>query len=42
LRGRQVGATDGEPKNLVVSIEGAGSKGVSTAKLTLVDFTDYQ
>ena len=38
----QPGAGDEEPKDLVLNIEGYPFKGEKTAKLTLVDFTDYQ
>lgn len=42
LRPRQAGAPDDEPKNLVLSIEGDPFKGDRTARLALIDFTDYQ
>jgi hypothetical protein len=42
LRGRQAGAPEDEPKNVVLSIDGVPVKGERTARLALVDFTDYQ
>jgi hypothetical protein len=43
LRGRAAAAPpDDEPKNLTVSIDGDPVKGASSARLVLLDFTDYQ
>jgi septal ring factor EnvC (AmiA/AmiB activator) len=42
LRARQAAAPDDDPKNVVLSIDGERFKGERTAKLVLVDFTDYQ
>jgi type II secretory pathway pseudopilin PulG len=42
IRARQAGAPDDNPKNVVLSIDGDPFKGERTAKLVLVDFTDYQ
>ncbi len=43
LRARPTAAApSAPPQEAVVSIEGAPFKGQKTAKLTLVDFTDYQ
>jgi len=42
LRTRQAGAADDDPKKVVLSIDGEPFKGPQTAKLVLVDFTDYQ
>lgn len=42
LRARQAGAPDDDPKNVVLSLDGDPFKGEGTAKLVLVDFTDYQ
>ncbi len=36
------GAPDEDPKNVVLSLEGDPFKGERTAKLVLVDFTDFQ
>ena len=36
------GAPSGEPQNAVLTVDGAPSKGEKTAKLTLVEFTDFQ
>lgn len=35
-------AAPAEPQNVVLSVEGAPFKGEKTAKLTLIDFSDYQ
>lgn len=42
LRARQAGAPDDEPRNVVLSIDGDPFKGDRTARLALIDFTDYQ
>ena len=43
LRARPAAAApDDDPKNVVLSIDGEPFKGERTAKLVLVDFTDYQ
>lgn len=44
LRGAQAGqaAAPAEPQEVVVSVEGAPFKGDNGAKVTLVEFTDYQ
>ncbi len=44
LRGRQAAAPaqPAEPQNVVVSIDGAPVKGEKNAKLTIVEFSDYQ
>src|SRR2546426_2658109 len=36
------GAPSAEPQNAVLTVDGAPSKGEKTAKLTLVEFTDFQ
>lgn len=41
LRSRQAGAPDDEPQNVVLTIDGP-VKGERSARLVLVDFTDYQ
>lgn len=41
LRSPQAAAPDDEPKNLVLTIDGP-VKGERSARLVLVDFTDYQ
>ena len=42
LRARPSAAPAGPPQEAVVSLEGAPVKGDKNAKVTLVDFTDYQ
>lgn len=44
LRARTASAPSGDedPRDLVLSIDGAPFKGEKNAKLTLIDFTDYQ
>jgi hypothetical protein len=44
LRGRPTAETppDDNPQNVVLSLDGAFIKGSTSAKLVLVDFTDYQ
>ena len=41
LRARPA-AVPAEPQNIVLSVEGAPFKGDKLAKLTLIDFSDYQ
>ena len=41
LRARPAGAP-AEPQNVVLSVEGAPFKGDERAKVTLIDFSDYQ
>ena len=41
LRARPA-AAPADPQNVVLSVEGAPFKGEKTAKLTLIDFSDYQ
>lgn len=41
LRARPA-AAPAEPQNVVLNVEGAPFKGEKTAKLTLIDFSDYQ
>jgi len=41
LRARP-GAAPAEPQNIVLNIEGAPFKGEKLAKVTLIDFSDYQ
>ena len=42
LRAQPAAAPAAEPQNIVLTVEGAPSKGEKTAKLTLVEFTDFQ
>jgi hypothetical protein len=42
LRARPAAAPDDDPKTVVLSLDGDPFKGQRTAKLVLVDFTDYQ
>ena len=44
LRGRQSAEAppDDTPQNLVLSLDGASIKGSKSARLVLLDFTDYQ
>jgi len=42
LRARPAPAPAGPPRESVVSIDGAPFRGEKDAKVTLVDFTDYQ
>lgn len=42
LRARPAAAPPAEPQNIVLSVEGAPFKGEKTAKLTLIDFSDFQ
>jgi hypothetical protein len=42
LQARPAVAPSAEPKNAVLTVGGAPSKGEKTAKLTLVEFTDFQ
>jgi hypothetical protein len=41
LRARPA-AAPAEPQNVVLSVEGAPFKGEKSAKVTLIDFSDYQ
>jgi protein-disulfide isomerase len=42
LRARPSAAAPAPPQEVVVSVDGAPFKGERTAKVTVVDFTDYQ
>jgi hypothetical protein len=42
LQARPPAAAAAPPREVVLGIEGAPSKGMATAKVTLVEFTDYQ
>jgi len=42
LRPRQAGAPAPEPRDIVLSLDGAPVKGDPRARLVLVDFSDYQ
>ena len=42
LQARPAAVPSGEPQNAVLTVDGAPSKGEKTAKLTLVEFTDFQ
>src|SRR5216117_2141253 len=42
LQARPAAAPSAEPQNAVLTVDGAPSKGEKTAKLTLVEFTDFQ
>jgi hypothetical protein len=42
LRARPAPAPPAEPQNIVLSVADAPFKGEKTAKLTLIDFSDYQ
>jgi hypothetical protein len=42
LRARPAAAAPADPQNVVLSVEGAPFKGDKRAKVTLVDFSDYQ
>ena len=42
LRTRPTAAPPAEPQNVVLSVEGAPFKGDRLAKVTLIDFSDYQ
>ena len=35
------GAPSGEPQNVVLNVDGAPFKGEKTAKLTLIEFSDF-
>ena len=42
LQARPAVAPSAEPQNAVLTVDGAPSKGEKTARLTLVEFTDFQ
>jgi protein-disulfide isomerase len=42
LRSRPAGGPPAAPQNPIISVEGAHFKGEKTAKLTLVEFSDFQ
>ncbi len=42
LQARPAAAPPAEPQNAVLTVDGAPFKGEKTAKLTLVEFTDFQ
>ena len=42
LQARPAAAPSAEPQNAVLTVDGAPFKGEKTAKLTLVEFTDFQ
>ena len=42
LRSRPAGGAPAAPQNPIISVEGAHFKGEKTAKLTLVEFSDFQ
>jgi len=42
LRARPAPAPPAEPQNIVLSVDGAPFKGEKHAKVTLIDFSDYQ
>jgi hypothetical protein len=42
LRPRQAGAPAPEPRDIVLTLDGAPAKGDPRARLVLVDFSDYQ
>lgn len=42
LRSRPAGGAPAAPQNPIISVEGAHFKGEKTAKLTIVEFSDFQ
>ena len=42
LRSRPGAAAPAVPQNVVLNVDGAPAKGEKTAKLTLIEFTDFQ
>jgi hypothetical protein len=42
LRSRPAGGPPAAPQNPIISVDGAHFKGEKTAKLTLVEFSDFQ
>ena len=42
LRARPAPPPTAEPRDIVLSVDGAPFKGEKSAKLTLIDFSDYQ